>query len=48
MAYEQVGNEAAGAADVANIADPATATATAVANKVNELLDALRDANIIG
>lgn len=48
MAYEQVGNESARSADVANIASPATATATDVANKINELLDALRGANIIG
>lgn len=48
MAYEQTGTEHAQAADVANIAAPATATATDAANKINELLDALRAANIIG
>lgn len=48
MAYKQTGNEASRSADVANIATPATATATDVANKINELLNALRAANIIG
>jgi hypothetical protein len=35
------------AANVAEIADPGTATTTAVANKVNELIGALVDAGLM-
>jgi hypothetical protein len=48
MVYKQTGTEQSRSGDVANIAAPATASATDVANKINELLDALRAANIIG
>lgn len=44
-AIEAAGNTPAAA--VADIADPATATAEDVANKVNELLAALRDAGLM-
>ncbi len=48
MAYEQTGTESSRSGDVANIATPATATTTDIANKVNELLAALRRSNSIG
>lgn len=44
-AIEAGGNPQAAA--VADIADPATATAEDVANKVNELLASLRDAGLL-
>lgn len=48
MVYKQTGTEYSKAGDVANIPTPATATSTDIANKINELLTALRAANIIG
>lgn len=48
MVYKQTGTEQSRSGDVANLPTPATATAPDVANKINELLAALRAANIIG
>lgn len=48
MVYKQTGNEYSRSGNVANIPTPATATATEIANKINELLAALRASNVIG
>lgn len=48
MVYKQTGNEYSRSGDVANIPTPATATSTEIADKINELLAALRSANVIG